>query len=289
MAASIGTSTLSETWRISYAQTMLNLSLKTALVVEKIAKVDNSGAKYIGNPYLTAITATAAAIDGAYTVTGITTTDDTLTVTDRAAAAVQLLEFEETLSRADLFGSLIKELGDQVAITMDKFVLNNFCNNAGQTYTTAVGGFTTPANINKIIGDLVSKVAGYSTDFSNGLFVVVESTDLTGFIQAGMTSGFNFADATLRNGFAGVFGGVEVYVVRPSTFVTATIGTLAATNSGKRLFGVKNIHTYAAPKGVQYDEKKVTLLTGREISVWANYGAKVWVPKANLFVAIILA
>ena len=128
MAATIGTSTLSETWRISYAQTMLNLSLKTALVAQKICKVDSSGAKYIGNPYLTAITATAAAIDGAYTVTAITTTDDTLTVSDRAAAAVQLLEFEETLSRADLFGSLIKELGDQVAITMDKFVLNTLAN-----------------------------------------------------------------------------------------------------------------------------------------------------------------
>jgi len=89
--------------------------------------------------------------------------------------------------------------------------------------------------------------------------------------------------------FAGVFGGVEVYVVRSGVFATATIGTLSATNSGKRLFGIKEMAaTYAAPKGIQYDEKKVTLKTGREISVWANIGAKVWTQKANLLVAVTL-
>ena len=47
--------------------------------------------------------------------------------------------------------------------------------------------------------------------------------------------------------------------------------------------------TAPAPKGIQYDEKKVTLKTGRELSVWANIGAAVWTQKANLLVAITLA
>ena len=218
----------------------------------------------------------------------LTTTDDTLTVSDQATAAVHLMEFQETLSRADLFGSLVKDLGDNVALTMDKYVVNYLCNNAGETYTTAAGGFTTMGNINKIIGDLTGKVSGYAETY-NGMFLVVENTDLTGFIQAGMSNGFSFADATLNNGFAGVFGGVEVYVVRSGVFATTTIGSLSATNSGKRLFGIKGVHTYAAPKGVQYEEKKVTLKTGREIVIWANYGAAVWTQKANLLVAVTLA
>jgi len=267
---------------------MLDLSLKTALVAEKICRVDRSGARYISNPYLTAITATAAAIAGTYTVSTATTTDDKLTVSEQIAAGVHLFEFEETLSRADLFGSMIADLGAEVALLADKYVVNLMTNNAGQTYSTPAGGFTTPGNINQIIGDLSGKVAGFS-DAYKGMFLVVENTDVTGFIQAGMSNGFNFADATLNNGFAGVFGGVEVYVVRSGVFATATIGTLSATNSGKRLFGIKEMAaTYAAPKGIQYDEKKVTLKTGREISVWANIGAKVWTQKANLLVAITL-
>lgn len=288
MANSIGTSTLSETWRIAYAQSKLNLSLKTALVSEKICKMDRSNSKYIGNPYLTAQTAAAAAVAGTYSVGTATVTDDTLTVSDQVSKGVHLFEFEDTLSRADLFGSFVDDLGAEVALLADQFILNTLANNAGQTYTTDAGGFTNPGNIPKIIGDLTGKVSGYS-DMYKGLFLVVENTDVTGLIQAGMTNGFNFADATLNNGFAGVFGGVEVYVVRSGVFTTATIGTLSATNSGKRLFGVKGIHTAAMPGGVQYQEVKVTGKTGREIGVWCNVGAKVWTPKANLLVLITLA
>lgn len=290
MANTINTSTLSEVYRINYAQEMLNLSLKTMTVADAIFTVDRSGAKYIANPYLTAISATAATIAGTYTVSAATTTGDALEITDQATASVHLMEFEEKLSRADLFGSLVKELRDEVVLTVDKFALNYACNNAGSTYTTAVGGFTTYGNINKIIGDLCGKVAGYASGYSDGLFLVIENTDLTGFIQAGMSSGFSFADSVLNNGFAGRFGGVDVYVVRTGTFATATIGTLSATNSGKRLFGVKRVPmTLGMGDGAKYDEKKVTLKTGREIVLWCNYGAKVWTPKSTLLCAITLA
>lgn len=288
MANTIGTSTLSEVWRIKYAQSKLDLSLKTASVAEKCFKKDMSGAKYIANPYLTALSAAAATMAGTYSVGTATTTDDTLTVTDQVSKGVHLFEFEDTLSRADLFGSFIDDMAAEVTLLVDKFVLNYMCNNAGDTYTTAVGGFTTPGNINKIIGDLTGKVSGYA-DAYKGLFLVIENTDLTGFIQAGMSNGFNFADAVLNNGFAGVYGGVEIYVVRSGVFATTTIGTLSATNSGKRLFGVKNVHTYALPKGVQYQEVKVSSKTGMEIGVWANVGAAVWSQKSNLLVAITLA
>lgn len=246
-----------------------------------------SGAKYIANPYLTAQTATAATIAGTYTVSSATTTDDTLTVTDQVSRGVHLFEFEDTLSRADLFGSFIDDLAAEVTLLVDQFVINYMAANAGESYSTAVGGFTTPGNINKIIGDLTGKVAGYS-DAYKGLFLIIENTDLTGFVQAGMSNGFNFADATLNNGFAGVYGGVEVYVVRSGVFTSSTIGTLSPSNSGKRLFGVKNVHTYALPKGVQYQELKTTGKTGMEIGVWANVGAAVWTQKANLLVLITL-
>jgi hypothetical protein len=257
-------------------------------VAEKICNVDRTNARYIANPYLTGATAAIAAIAGTYSVTAATTTDDTCTVSDQVTYARHLYEFEETLSRSDLYTSFVEDMTMAVAEIADKFVVNKILDGAGQTYTTPAGGFTTPANINKIIADLTGKVAGYK-DTYKGLFVVVESTDITGFIQAGMSNGFSFADAALNNGFGGRYGGVEVYVVKSGTFVTDTVGTLTATNSGHRLFGVKGTAMYAAPRGIQYDEKKVTTLTGREVSCWANIGAKVWTPLANLLVDITIA
>ena len=288
MANTIGTSTLSEVWRIKYMKSTLDLALRTALVAEKVCKVDHTDTKYISNPYLTALNANIAAVAGTYTVDTATTVDDTCEVTDQVESAVHLFEFEETLSRADLFTSFVMDMTAAVAVNIDKFVLNKILDGAGESYTTPAGGFTTAANINEIIANLTSKVSGYS-DTYKGLFLVVENTDLVGFIQAGMTNGFSFADSSLNNGFGGRYGGVEVYVVRSGTFVTDTLGTLTATNSGKRLFGVKGVHCYAAPRSIQYDEKKVTAKTGRELAVWANIGAKVWTQKANLLVDITLA
>ena len=224
---------------------------------------------------------------GTYTVDTATTVDDTLTVTDQVESAVHLFEFEETLSRADLYESFVDDMAAAVAEQIDKYVLNVVCEAGTGAYTTPAGGFTTAANINEIIANLVSDVSGYS-DTYKGLFLVIENTDLVGFIQAGMSNGFSFADATLNNGFAGRYGGVDVYVVRTGTFSSETLGTQTFTNSGHRMFGVKNTATYAAPRGIQYDEKKVTLKTGREVSVWANIGAKVWTPKAALIVDITL-
>ena len=286
MANTIGTSTLSEVWRIKYMKTTLELSLRTALVAEKICQVDRTDSKYIANPYLTALSGTVAAMAGTYSVATATTVDDTCTVSDQVTSAVHLYEFEQTLSRADLYQSFVEDMTNAVAVQIDKFVLNKVLDGATGTYDTPTGGFIA-ANIAEIIASLTAKVAGYS-DAYKGLFLVIENTDLAGFIMAGMASGFSFADATLNNGFAGRFGGVEVYVVRTGTFVTDTIGTLSATNSGHRLFGVKNVATYAAPRGIQYDEKKITQVTGREVAVWANIGAKVWTPKAALLVDITL-
>jgi len=288
MANTIGTSTLSEVWRIKYFKTKLDLQLRSALVSEKVFMVDRTEAKYISNPYLTGATAAIAAMAGTYSVSTATTTDDKCEVTDQVTYGVHLFEFEDTLSRADLYQSFVDDMTAAVAVKADQFVLNKVLDGATGAYTTPVGGFQTAANIATIFSNLIAKVAGYS-DMYKGLFLVLENSDLPGLIQTQVASGYSYADSALNNGLIGHYMGVDIYCVRDSTYVTATLGTLTATNSGHRLFGVKNIATYAAPRGIQYDEKKVTAKTGREIAVWANIGAKVWAQKAALLVDITLS
>jgi hypothetical protein len=257
-------------------------------VCEKICKVDNSDQKRIQNPYGSQPTATIQAVAGTYSVTAWTITDDALTVTDEVIYAEHIFAHEEFFAVFDLSMSRIDNMMYAVAFGIDKFVLNNLCEDATGSYTTPAGGFTTASNVNTIMANLASKVAGYQDTF-NGLYLVIENTDLVGFMVAGATNGFSLADAVLKNGFMNSWMGVDIYLVRSGTFVSATLGTTTVTNSAHRVFGVKGVATYASPRGMQYDEKKVTGKTGAEIVVFGLVGFKLWAQKAGLVVDITLA
>lgn len=278
-----------KTYRDAYRLANLDILLRKALVAEKICAVDRSDLKTLQNPYGSQPTTVVQAIAGTYTPAAYTTTDDTLTVTDEFIVAEQVFDFEMTLTRFDLFADRLDEQQYSIAQAIDSFVLNEVCAQATTTtYTTPVGGFTNAANINIIMSNLLSKVVGYA-DVYKGLFLVLENTDIVGFVQAQATNGFNFADSALNNGFMMGYMGVDIRVVRTGTFQSATVGTKTWTNSGHRIFGVNQSATYASPRGVQFDEKGVSGKTGKEVVTWGYVGAKLWATKVALVVNITLA
>lgn len=274
--------------RDKYFMSQYDIVLRNALVCEKICDVNTSDLKRIQNPYGNQPTATIQAVAGTYSVTAWTVTDDALTVTDEVIFAEHVFAFEEFFAVFDIAASRLDNMMYSVAFGIDKFVLNNLCEDATGAYTTPAGGFTTSSNINTIMANLISKVAGFE-DTYKGLFLVIENTDLVGFAIAGATNGFTMADSTLKNGFMREWMGVDIYVVRSGTFVDATLGTTTVTNSGHRVFGVKGVATYASPRGMQYEEKMVTAKTGREIVVFGLVGFKLWAQKTGLVVDITLA
>lgn len=259
------------------------------LVAEKICNVDRTESKYIVNPYQTAPTAVVQAVVGTYATAAYTTTDDNLTVADEVYVAEHIYDFEAALARFDLFAARVDDMTAAVATAIDKYVLNVLVDAGTGAYTTPTGGFTTAANWNVIIANLLSKFAGYA-DTYRGLYLVVENTDLVGIIQSQMASGFNFADAALNNGFISNQAGIDIYVVRTGTFASYTPGSYGAvTNSGHRMAGVKGMSVYAAPRGIQYEEKAVAAKTGKEVVVWGYVGAKTWTPHLTLVVDITIA
>lgn len=266
----------------------LEQALRNALVAEKVCQVDRSDLKTIQSPYGSQPTATVQAIVGTYSATAYTTTNDALSVDDEVIYAEQIFDFEKTLTAFDLFASRVDEMSYAIATKIDRFVINNLCEDGTGTYTTPAGGFTNPANIAIIISNLCSKVMGYADSYK-GLFLIIENTDVVGFIQAQIASGFSYADAALNNGFLTSYGGVEIYVVRTGTFADETLGTKTYTNSGHRVFGVKNVATYASPRDIQMDEKGVAGKTGKEVVVWGYIGFKLWTPKTDLVIDITLA
>jgi len=277
-----------KTYRDKYRLSNLDILLRNGLVAEKIAMVDRSEAKTVQNPYGSQPTTVIQAIVGTYTPASYTTTDDTLTVSDEFIVSEQVFDWEQTLSLFDLFADRTDEQAYSVMTAIDSFVINAMSLGATGAYTTPVGGFTTAANVNVIMANLISKVSGYA-DVYKGLFLVIENTDIVGIVQAQATNGFSYADAALNNGFMTSYMGVDIYVVRTGTFVSATVGTKTFVNNACRLFGVKNVATFAAPRGVQFDEKGVSGKTGKEVVTWGYVGLKVWATKAALLVKITLA
>jgi len=259
------------------------------LVAEAVCRVDTSDVRYIDNPYGSAPATVVQAIAGTYTPAAFTTTDSGLTVADEFIVSEHIYDFESALSQFDLYASRIDEMTYSVKAAIDKWVINELCENGTGTYSTPAGGFTTAANWPVILSNILSQTAAYA-DKMNGLYIILEDADLVGVIQSQMTSGFNFADSALRNGLVGNQAGVDIYVVPAGTYIDATTttdsGTKTWTNSGHRVAGVKNVTTYAAPRGVQYDEKGVTGKTGKEVVVWGYVGFKAWVPRAALTIDV---
>lgn len=276
-----------KSYRDKYRQSTLEQALRNMLVAEKICQVDRSDLKTLQNPYGSQASATVQAIAGTYSVADFTLTDDTLTVNNEVIVAEHVYDFESSLSQFDLFASRFDEQTYAVALKIDRFVLNNLCEDGTGAYTTPAGGFTA-ANVNTILSNLGGKLAGYA-DVYKGLFLVIENTDVPGFIEAQMTSGFSFADSALNNGFLTSQAGFDIHVVRTGTFASETLGTTTYTNSGHRVAGVKGVATYAAPRGLKFEEKQVSGKTGMETVTFGYIGFKLWAPKTDLVIDITLA
>ena len=273
-------------WRKKWMPNLLQEVLHKALVADKIASIDYSDVLYIENPYGSAGTVTQQAAVGTYSIATYTSTDDTLTVTEEFVWSEQIYDLEKVAQIADIKGSRMKEAMAQMATAVDKYVVNKITDVGTGTYDTPAGGFTTAGNILQIMGELHTKFAGYSEVF-NGLYIVIESTDVGGLFQAGAGNGFSVADSWLKNGLLTSYGGFDWYVVRSGTFVSATLGSDTFTNSGHRLAGVKGITTVAMPGGkMQWMEKEVSGKTGVECAMVAYCGVGVWYQKRALSIDI---
>lgn len=280
-----------KTNRDKYRAAQIQQALRNAVVAEKVCMVDRSDLKTISSPYITAMATVVQAVVGTYSPANITTTDDTLTVADEFIVSGQIKGFESILSNFDLFYAANTAMTNSVVTAIDKWVVNELTAGATGTYSTPAGGFQTPANVITIISNIIAKTAGYA-DALNGLYVIVENTDITGIVQSQVSTGFRYADDSATNGLLGSMLGVDIYVVRAGTFATATTstasGTKTWTNSGHRVGGVKKVSTYAFPRGLQFEEKGVTGVTGKEVVCYGLVGFKQWTPTAGLTINITL-
>src|SRR3990167_7775951 len=132
----INTGTYSSVWRNKYRSAVMQQVLRKALVAEAVCEVDRSNSFYIHNPYSSQPTASVAAIDGSYSVTAWTTTEDTLSITDEVTYGEHIYDFERLLANYDLFANRTNEQAYAVAQAIDIYVVNNLLEAGTGSYTT---------------------------------------------------------------------------------------------------------------------------------------------------------
>lgn len=278
-------------WREKHFGPNLQQVLRNSLVAEAICNVDRSDTYLIKNPYSSQTTVEVTGLTGTYTPAAWTTTNDSLTVGTEFKAGEHIYAFEKVMSNYDMALDRMDNQAYAIKAAIDKYIINLLCEDGTGTYTTPAGGFTVAANIPVIISNLVSTVSAY--DFPmDGMYLIIENTDMVGIMQAQLASGFSYSDKALNNGWVTSYGGVDIYVVRSGTFENATyVGTdtTSITNSGHRVFGVKSIATYAAPRDVEYEEISVSGKTGKECRSYGLFGFKLWTQVRALTVDITLA
>lgn len=271
--------------RDKYRTAQVQQALKAAVVLEKVCIVDNSEVRTISSPYITAMTTTVQALAGTYTPAAIEISDDTLTVADEFICATHIFDFEQSTTEFDLFFTAHKAMTNSITTAVNKWGVNELCANATGSVTATAGGLTTAANWKKYLSKIVAACSGYD-ESSAGFYIIVQNSDLEGIVQDQATSGYSYSDAVNNNGYTTSQLGVDIYIVRDSTFVDATQTTASGsktwTNAGHRVGGVKNVATYAAPRGIHFEEKGRTGYTGMEVVGIAYGGFKQWTPTATL-------
>ena len=286
MANTIGTGTLASSSRAKYASAKLQQVLRKAQVAEAICDVDRSDVRYIHNPYSGQATAVVhSGLVGTYSVSTFAVTDDTLTVGDEFIYSEHIYDFERWNNNFDLRSTRMDEMSYAIGYAIDNYVINNLCEDATGTYTAPTGWASSSAGIAEMIANLNSKVLGYEKEYL-GRFLILENSQTIGLMQFQMAAGYSYADTALNNGLIGKIGGVDIYVVRDDAFRDATVGSDTWTNDGHLVYGVKGIVTYAAPRGIQYEEKGVTGKTGKEIVCYGYCGFKIWTQITGLLVDI---
>lgn len=285
----INTGTYSLAYRQKLFAKTFQQILKRSLVANAICDVSRSGEKYIANPYSSSVTAVVQALAGTYSVSGWSTTEDTLTVADEFIYGEHIFDFEKKLLNMDIISDRMEKISYAIKAAMDIWAVNTLCEDGTGTYSTPAGALTTAANWPVVIANLNAKLAGYSTYTSNGFYFVIEAGDTVGLMQYQFGSGFSYADASLNNGLIGHIGGFDIYVVLDGTFVDATTTTVSGsktwTNSGHRVAGVKRTATWSNTEA-SWEEKGVSGKTGVEVAGYAYGGLKVWANAAALTIDV---
>jgi hypothetical protein len=220
-------------------------------------------------------------------VSDVTATDEYLTVNQKKYVAFYIDRFEEIQSRYDLIAAFSDEAAYRMRDVIDTAIFAEVANAASALDAGDVGGTSgsgisaTTANIIQVFTAARKKLRTMNVEEAADWIAVISPNVAAVIEETATGKGFQIADATLRNGYAGDFLGFKVYVT--NNLSTATYGgrTCELAYFGK----AKSIHlVMQMPPRVEIKEEPKK--DGRNILTFALYGLKTFTKNSYRFLKV---
>lgn len=215
--------------------------LDKALVAKGIATVDTRATRIFHNPFNSTPVGSNGAKQVTYSVEAMTSSDDTLTVNQRATAAEQIDSYEQLMTSYDLMSQQSRRQAYRISDYIDQFVLNMAATKSGirqidngyiSSGTVDNTGYAISSSNANTLANAITEILGLgNAQMNKGLFWVVSPYERTAVLAYAQSHGFNVADSAITAGINGSsgknFGGLDLYV---SNNLTHTTNLTIATN-----------------------------------------------------------
>jgi hypothetical protein len=285
---------------------MVQVPLYKSLVAMEVANMKFSDTLKNGDtikvPYFGSLSAQTYSPGSAITVTNQDWAFDTLVVSSYKHCSFYVDDPRSLTLNVDQARELATEAAYQLKDKIDQHVFENItgttgfmpCDNAdiiaGGTNGAPVSGSS--ANIINVFAGARAFLRGKNVE-ETGDWCAVVSPKLAGAIEIKSASvGFNVADATLRNGYAGDFMGFQVYISNnlPTGNMSAiapaagngVIGGLSGANASgttpgrATYFGKKGQINVVMLRAPQLEVRKLSDRLGSNYITWTVYGSNVF-------------
>jgi len=208
----------------------MQVNLEKSLVAFKIARTELrdeiKDGDVIHRMYVSNV-GTAAYVAGTdIVVTGATATDDTITIDQKYISAFYVDDIEMLQASLNYASELANDASYQLSNLIDTAVLENTntigVSALGISGSDYVTGTTAAASLTAITATSATIVQVFNAATKwlrtgnveqDGSWVAVINPAVAGVIElAGIEKGFNVADASLKNGYAGDFLGFHIYI-----------------------------------------------------------------------------
>lgn len=224
--------------------------------------------------------------------TNLTWAHDTLNISTYKHCSFYVDTPRTTTVNVEQAAALAPQAAYQLGNAIDKFVLSKIVGSEGFTnygVDAAILGGTAHRFVSASSANVLNIFAGAKEILRNnnveedGTWCAVITPKIAKYLENKLMSvGFNVADSTLRNGYAGNVDGFEVYISNnlPSGSIstlspTMSIAAVSATTGRSLYFGKKKMIDLALLRAPQMEIRPCEDKIGSNFITWTVYGAAV--------------
>lgn len=218
---------------------------------------------------------------------------DTINISTYKHCTFYVDNARDNVVHIDQATSLAPEAAYQLGNAIDKFTLGKIKGSEGLTYigvdaSSFLGGTAhrelsaSTANIINIFAKAKKTLLDNNVE-QDGSWCAVVTPTIGYYLDVKLSNvGFNVADATLRNGYAGDFMGFQVYISNnlPSGSVSTlnpsmSVAAVSATTGRSLYFGKKKLIDLALLRAPQMEIRKCEDKIGSNFITWTVYGGAI--------------